>query len=96
MNRIEEIFGTKQVLLPVIHPISPEEAMRSAQVAWDAGVRGVFLINQGMSAGAVLDLVLDIRIRLPALWVGINLLGVPPEEVLHRGLAACGGRLDGI
>jgi hypothetical protein len=96
MNRIEEVFGTRRVFLPVIHPISPDEAMRSVRVAWNAGVRGLFLIDQGMSAGEVLDLVLDIRRRLPALWVGINLLGVPPAEVLRRGLGACGGRIDGI
>jgi hypothetical protein len=96
MNRIEEVFGARRVLLPVIHPISSDEAMRSVRVVWNAGVRGLFLIDQGMSADEVLDLVLDIRRRLPALWVGVNLLGVPPAEVLRRGLGACAGRLDGI
>jgi uncharacterized protein len=96
MNRIEEVFGTRRVLLPVIHPINADEAMRSVQVAWDAGVRGIFLIDQGMSRGEVLDLILDVRKRHPKLWVGLNLLGKPPAEILRLGLGACAGRLDGI
>jgi predicted TIM-barrel enzyme len=96
VNRIEEVFGTPCVLLPVIHPIGHGEAMASVDVAVQAGCRGVFLINQGMNEDEVLALVMTVRARHPNLWVGVNLLGVPPEEVLRRGLAACGGRLDGI
>jgi len=96
MNRIEEVFGIPRVLLPVVHPVGHDEAMSSIRVAVEAGVKGIFLINQGMSAEEVLELVMVVRAQLPALWVGINLLGVPPAEVLRRGLAACAGRLDGI
>ncbi len=96
MNRIEEIFGTRRVLLPVVHPVSRDEALRSVQAAWDAGVRGVFLIDQGMSRGEVLDLILRVRRQLPGLWVGLNLLGEAPADTLRLGLAGCEGRLDGI
>src|SRR5262245_23699282 len=96
MNRIEEVFGTPCVLLPVIHPIGHGEAMASVDTAVQAGCRGIFLINQGMDEDEVLALVMTVRARHPNLWVGVNLLGVPPAEVLRRGLAACGGRLDGI
>jgi len=96
MNRIEEVFGASRVLLPVVHPIGRDEAMNSIRVASEAGVKGVFLINQGMSTEEVLELVMVVRAQLPALWVGINLLGVPPADVLSRGLEACAGRLDGI
>src|SRR5688500_17215313 len=96
MNRIEEVFGTPCVLLPVIPPIGHGEAMASVQAAVHAGCKGIFLINQGMDEDEVLALVMTVRAQHPTLWVGVNLLGVPPDEVLRRGLAACGGRLDGI
>jgi len=95
-NRIEEVFGCPRVLLPVVHPVDRDTAIASVRVAHGAGVKGIFLINQGMSTEQVLDLVMVVRAELPALWVGLNLLGVPPAQVLARGLAACAGRLDGI
>jgi predicted TIM-barrel enzyme len=96
MNRIETTFGVSRVLLPVIHPISREEALRSVRVAHDAGVKGVFLIDQGMSTNEVLALIVTVREQFPSLWVGVNLLGCPPPEALRRALDACGGRIDGI
>jgi uncharacterized protein len=95
-SRIEEVFGCPRVLLPVIHPVDEATAMASVRVARGAGVRGIFLINQGMSAEQVLELVMVVRARYPELWVGVNLLGVPPARVLDWGLEVCGNRLDGI
>lgn len=96
MNRIEEVFGVPRVLLPVVHPVSRDAALASVDVAVTAGVKGVFVINQGMSEKQVLALMMEIRGRYPALWVGVNLLGFSPEEILERGLEAGDGRLDGI
>jgi predicted TIM-barrel enzyme len=96
MNRIEEVFGVSRVLLPVIHPVARDAALESVRVASGAGVKGVFLINQGMGADEVLGLVMEVRVRFPALWVGVNLLGFAAAEALERGLAGCAGRLDGI
>jgi predicted TIM-barrel enzyme len=94
-NRIVDVFGTPRVLLPVIHPVSREAALASAAIACDAGVRGVWLINQGMGDADVLRLVTEVRDRF-ALWVGINLLGHSPAEALAAALDACGNRIDGI
>ncbi len=95
-NRIEEVFGTRRVLLPVVHPVGQREALASVRVAVEAGCKGVFLIDQGMTADQVLALVMVVRREHPALWVGLNLLGRSPAEVLRLGLDACAGRLDGI
>ena len=96
MNRVAEIFGVSRVLLPVIHPVGRDEAVASVEVAVAAGVKGVFVINQGMSEQQVLALMRDLHGRHPTLWVGVNLLGFAPAEVLERGLQAGDGRLDGI
>lgn len=96
MTPIETAFGASRVLLPVVHPVSRHEALVSVRVAVDAGCKGVFLINQGLSDDEVLALVLEVRGRHPALWVGLNLLGLPPAGALVRALDACEGRIDGI
>lgn len=96
MNRIEEVFGVSHVLLPVVHPIGREEAFESIRVAHDAGVKGVFLIDQGMGEAAVLQLIVEVRARFPALWVGVNLLGRSPADALDVALQGCAGRIDGI
>jgi uncharacterized protein len=96
MNRIAEVFGAPRVLLPVIHPVGRAEALASVEVAVAAGVKGVFLINQGMSERQVLALMMELRGLHPTLWVGVNLLGFSPAQILERGLEAGDGRLDGI
>ena len=95
MNRIATVFGTEHVLLPVVHPIGREEALAAVHVAVDAGVRGVFLIDQGMIERDVLALVREVRDRHPSLWIGVNLLSREPAEALVRVLDAC-GTIDGI
>lgn len=96
MNRIEEVLGLTRVLLPVIHPIDRDAALDNIHIAHEAGCRGVFLIDQGMPADEVLELVLLGRARFPSLWIGVNLLGELPAGALRRALEACAGRIDGI
>jgi len=57
MNRIREEFRVDRVLLPVVHPIGRNEALASVDVAHAAGVKGVFVINQGMNDVYTLALV---------------------------------------
>jgi hypothetical protein len=95
MNRIQEVFGTSHVLLPVIHPINSEAALAAVRVAVDAGVRGVFLIDQGLSEAGLLRLVIAIRALHPTLWLGLNLLSRTPSETLSLALRECDG-IDGI
>ena len=95
MNRIREVFGVDRVVLPVVHPLGLTEALASVEVAYAAGAKGVFTINQGMNDGEVLALVREIWRRYPALWVGVNLLGHSPANALRDALDTC-GRIDGI
>jgi uncharacterized protein len=95
MNRILEVFGVDRVVLPVVHPVGRAEALASVDVAHAAGVKGIFVINQGMLDRELLALVGEIWRRYPALWVGVNLLGRSPAEALVDALDAC-GRIDGI
>jgi uncharacterized protein len=96
VNRIKQVFGVSRVLLPVIHPIGHDTALESIRVVRAAGVRGVFLIDQGMGEREVLALVREARAMFPGLWLGVNLLGRRPADALAVALAACDGRIDGI
>ena len=95
MNRIVEVFGTSPVLLPVVHPISRDAALEAIHIAHACGVRGVFLIDQGMHERDVLQLIREVRDRWPPLWIGLNLLSRSPTKTLtttfNRGIL-----IDGI
>mmetsp|Transcript_22241 Transcript_22241/g.39156 ORF Transcript_22241/g.39156 Transcript_22241/m.39156 type:complete len:427 (+) Transcript_22241:82-1362(+) len=50
VQALQDSFGCNlktPVLIPVIHVLSPEQAIRNAQLAFDSGADGVFLINHG-------------------------------------------------
>ena len=96
MNRITEVFGTSPVLLPVVHPIGRVEALAAVRVAHNLGVKGVFLIDQGMSERDVLALVREVRDRYPNLWIGLNLLSRSPAEAIMTAFDAACGFIDGI
>ena len=95
MNRILEVFGRSPVLLPVVHPIGRVEAFAAIRTARAVGVKGVFLIDQGMHERELLSLVREVRERYPTLWIGLNLLTRRPADALISALDAC-GVIDGI
>ena len=82
MNRITEVFGVSHVLLPVIHPVSRDTALASIASVHEAGVKGVWLIDQGMQEGELLQLAREVHDRHPTLWIGLNLLSRSPLEAL--------------
>lgn len=79
---LQKVFRRARVFLPVIHPVSKETALGSIQTAIASGADGVFLINQGMSAAQVLEFIPEVQRRHEHLWIGVNLLGTAPEEVI--------------
>ena len=79
---LNRVFRRSRVFLPVIHPVSTETALDSIQTAIASGADGIFLINQGMSTSQVLDFIPEVYRRHESLWIGINLLGSNPEEVI--------------
>jgi hypothetical protein len=86
-------FG-RRVLLPVLHlPFGPEGLLQSVEVAREAGCDGVFLINQGMGTPELLAQLPRLKERYPDLWLGINLLGYEPAEILRMPEAEL---LDGV
>lgn len=81
-NTIQQTFNRSRVFLPVIHPVSETVALRSIQTAVDAEADGIWLINQGMLAPEVLAFIPKVNRLFPKLWIGVNLLGTPPDKMI--------------
>lgn len=81
---LDKPFGQRpHLFLPVIHlPHGEIVGMESVDTAVKAGADGVFLINQGMSPPQVLAFGALVRAKYPNLWVGLNILGGEPVELL--------------
>lgn len=81
-NILSKVFRRSRVFLPVIHPVAKETALDSIQTAVESGADGIFLINQGMTISEVLNFIPEIHRRHEHLWIGVNLLGEEPEDVV--------------
>ena len=79
VNRFEFRKRFKTVgpaVLPVIHARDRGQVVRNVQIAVREGAHGVFLINHDFALEGLLPLVREVRNRYPALWLGVNFLGV--------------------
>jgi len=83
MNRAdfhERFERTGPVVTPVIHVLDVEQTSRNIDIALDAGVAGVFLINHDFAVEPFLPIVRTIRQRYPEIWLGLNFLAVTGEH----------------
>jgi hypothetical protein len=81
-NAIQQTFKRPRVFLPVIHPVCETIALSSIQIAVDAEADGIWLINQGMSTPELLAFIHTVNRLFPKLWIGVNLLGTPPDKMI--------------
>ena len=72
--------------LPVVHPVTYQAALDAVALCVSAGVKGLFLINQGINTSKTVDLFGEVRNKYPNLWIGINLLGKTPRFAEMQGL----------
>ena len=93
MNHFRTVFSNRHVVLPVIHVVNAEQAIRNATIARDAGADGIFLINHdNLPHGALLEVYTAVYAAHPDWWIGINCLDLTPIEIFKQA----GGRVDGI
>lgn len=96
-NDFHKLFKTVgPVILPVIHVLSSEQAVRNAKVAIAEGAQGVFLINHDFPHHDLLPMIEEVRRELPSLWIGVNFLGVSGREAfpILADLASGGTLVD--
>lgn len=89
--RYRAVFPGRHTILPVVHVETLEQALRNTQVAREAGADGVFLINHDVADEALLDIHAAVTAAHPGWWVGVNCLGLSPEEVFATVSAAVSG-----
>lgn len=74
-------------VIPVIHYGSDELAIGNAQIAFDAGCAGVFLIHMDGKNRLLAPVARRIKERWPDRLVGINYLGLDAAEAVKRNIA---------
>ncbi|MEE9334473.1 MAG: BtpA/SgcQ family protein [Granulosicoccaceae bacterium] len=99
MNRAEfhQAFDSPgPVVIPVIHVLDIEQTALNIDIALDAGVVGVFLINHDFAVEEFTPIVRVIRQRYPTLWMGLNFLAVTGEHAfpILGELQSKGFRID--
>lgn len=99
MDRTEfrALFGaTGPVVLPVIHVRDTERTLRNIEVAQKAGAPGVFMINHDFGVDPFVEILRDVRVAAPDIWLGVNFLAVTGRSAFPRlaALANEGVRID--
>ena len=74
MSKFSDTFSSGHVFLPVIHVISPEQALENTKIAVGGGADGVFLINHHGTYHDLLVAYKEVRNRFPSFWIGLNFL----------------------
>ena len=68
------------VVLPVIHVLDADQAVRNIQVAAGEGAHGVFLINHDFDKEQLIPVVQEVRGLFSSLWLGVNFLAVTGRD----------------
>jgi hypothetical protein len=85
VQRLQNHFPRSgRVVLPVIHAETFDQTLRNAAIARTAGCDGVFLINHFISWPELLVIARKALDEFPGWWVGVNCLGLEPEEVVAQ------------
>lgn len=84
MNKIEQIFGKKKVLLPVIHVKDQLQTIIQIGEANLAGCNGVFLINHRIRHTKLFSMIPQIRKIYPYIWIGVNPLDLSPLKAIEK------------
>ncbi len=98
-NKLRATFKHSHVILPVIHVLSFEQAYENAQIAFEAGADGVFLINHEDESGkrplSHIDLTQihhQLRPHFPNWWLGVNFLDLKSYQCFAHNLH----NIDGV
>ena len=83
-TNVRGTFSSRHVVLSVIHVETELLALSNAELAFDTGADGVFLINHSIGVETLLEIHSAVSQHFPSAWIGVNCLGLPPAEVYKR------------
>jgi hypothetical protein len=67
----------------VVHVLSEAHAVKNTTLARENGADGVFLINHYLDPDELLRAYAAVRTKHPRWWIGLNILGPHPSDVLE-------------
>ena len=74
-------------IIPVIHYASDEQAMRNAELAFNAESDGIFLIHMDGDNHLLPEIARKIKARWPSKLIGINFLGMDPISAVEFNIS---------
>ena len=83
-------------ICPVIHVETAPQLEHNMNIAVEAGIDGVFLINHSIDPASLAVLFRNFRPSYPNLWIGLNYLGLPPHLAAKMSTGADGLWMDGV
>jgi hypothetical protein len=91
MGSFKEVFTNHHAVLPVIHVEDQKQVLRNAEIAYDEGADGVFLISmKGMRHRQLAEMQRIARTEFSTWFIGVNYLDLPTVSVfkhLDRGVS---------
>lgn len=73
--------------IPVIHVISSSHAVEQAEIAFDNGAGGIFLIDHYKDYKHLLEVYSMVRETFTYDWIGLNFLDLEPEAAILKVLS---------
>ena len=72
--------GGGPAVLPVVHVLDKEQAIRNVRIAIQEGAQGVFLINHDFHHNQLVPIIRSVRETFLYVWLGVNFLGVSGSQ----------------
>lgn len=85
MGNFKEVFTNRHAVLPVVHVENQRQALKNADIAYDEGADGVFLISmKGMPHRGLLNVFEVTKDNFPNWFIGLNYLDLPAIDVFRN------------
>jgi len=81
----------KTEIIPVIHMLNQNQVITNINTCIECGIEKVFLINHSVSITELIECAKSMKVIYPNMWIGVNMLGLTPEQSLLRDTG-----LDGL
>lgn len=81
----------KTEIIPVIHMLNESQVLTNVRTCIDCGIKKVFIINHRVSSNDLIVCALNIKKKIPDLWVGINILDRSAEDAMFLNIPTIDG-----
>lgn len=85
MGNFKEVFTNRHTVLPVVHVEGQKQTLKNAEIAYEEGADGVFLISmKGMHHRELLKIHEVVNEEFPKWFIGVNYLDLPAIFVFRN------------